>query len=596
MHGDYIKVIIGTRAISEGYSFNNVIFESINTPHFNYSETAQAIARGIRLGSHNDLLNAGENPVVEILQPVGIPRKNLELENKNIESIDLKRYKLSEDKDVGIASFLRILMESAIDCGLNYRHNVVIGMDNSRECDYMNCEFKCDGIDMVKVKDGLEENELDYLTYNLYYANQPTTRIKESIENYLRKVGQCSISNLKSHLLNSFTEKHIDNVLKLFERSDEDMIDLQKFKDLYSTTPVRKIVYQLEEVFKNVFFISYNNIIKVFISNNIFEIISSLREIINNNIVIKNRYGFNCYLREDSNIYYLVNTLSGKPDYLLSYYTENLYAKRDSPFNEIFDDIVRSGYTEKIKRLAELSNNPKKFSEKMKLLDRSMQIIYLQSAIVSLQNGLNENKELRDAILEYFKTDYQKIQDKYIITITKPPICLDGNTLSDWKECDEKIIEAIGETKKGEAKKFEETKYGVYGKYNQKDDKFWIVDVEKEKESREIKGAKRGEKGKLDKRLKFGKNCISWILPELLEIIVRRLKINAHVEFLIDFNTDTLYSEIQKHKKTYLKKLVDDKSDREQLKRILYWGKFTVKNICNHLKKWFEDNNLLQYE
>ena len=96
MHGDIIKVLIGSKVVSEGVSFYNVQREYILTPWYNYSETDQAIARGYRLGSHKGLLNTGEEPIVRISQLVAMPRKD------KVFSIDLYMYEISEDKDITI--------------------------------------------------------------------------------------------------------------------------------------------------------------------------------------------------------------------------------------------------------------------------------------------------------------------------------------------------------------------------------------------------------------------------------------------------------------------------------------------------------------
>lgn len=593
MYGDYIKVIIGTKAVSEGYSFNNVIFESINTPHFNYSETAQAIARGIRLGSHNDLIYANQNPIVEIMQPVALPQDQTK-------SIDLRRYKLSEDKDIGIASFLRILMESAVDCGLNYYHNIVENRsDFSRECDYMKCNYDCDGIDMIKIKNGLEEKYIDHLTYNIYYSNLDSSKIKNFIEKFLRKNKKSSIRDLKDFLSDTFTEKHIENVLKLFEKKDDDIIDLQEFRELYSLSPVKQIIFDLEEQFKTKFYLNFSEISSLF-NNNLFEILSALRTIINNNMIIKNRYGFDCYLREDSNIFYLIKTLSGKPDYLLSYYTENYFTHKDINFDDIFKDISYKAISNKINLLISFSDNNKKFAQQFSLFDSNNQLLFLKSAILSKKLKIQKNKDLRNAILNFFKSDFKFENDQFIITLIDPPICLnsDGNNINDWDLCDFKLKKSLEKVKDQQTKKLQENPFGIYGrlKIQNNEEKFWIIDVEKEKESRDSKSETRGENAILDKRMKFGKICISWTLKELLKVVISRLKINIYPEDFMDLSSKKLFEEVKNHKKKYLKDFISNPSDKKELKRILYWSSFKVKDICKKLQNWLKNNDLLQID
>ena len=156
MTGKIINVIIGSRKISEGFTFKNVQIIDIHTPWFNYSETSQVIARGHRLGSHKDLIEAGLNPQVSIYQRVSIP-------NNGVASIDFTMYKTSEDKDVSIKRVERIMKESAWDCALSYKRNFVTGLDGKRECDYMDCEYVCDG------GSKLDPDDLDYSSFYTQY-------------------------------------------------------------------------------------------------------------------------------------------------------------------------------------------------------------------------------------------------------------------------------------------------------------------------------------------------------------------------------------------------------------------------------------------
>lgn len=91
VHGEYISIIIGSRIVSEGFSFNHIQEEYIITPYWNYSEIDQAIARGLRFGSHDHLIaNFKENnmdifPSVKIYQYVSIPN------NDKIDSVEIGR-------------------------------------------------------------------------------------------------------------------------------------------------------------------------------------------------------------------------------------------------------------------------------------------------------------------------------------------------------------------------------------------------------------------------------------------------------------------------------------------------------------------------
>jgi len=139
-NGEYISTILGSRVIMEGFSFKNIQSEYILTPHWNYSETSQIIARGLRLGSHNDLIQLGLVPEVRVYQYAALP------DDGPRDSIDLHMYEVSEKKDFQIQKVVRTIKEAAFDCALTKDRNVVTDerMDNTRGCEYTRCAYKCD--------------------------------------------------------------------------------------------------------------------------------------------------------------------------------------------------------------------------------------------------------------------------------------------------------------------------------------------------------------------------------------------------------------------------------------------------------------------
>ena len=181
IHGKIINIIIGSRKISEGFSFQNIQVEDIQTPWYNYSEISQAIARGYRLGSHNNLIKSGvTNPKVEIYQRVAIPDPDSKIDNPAPLGIDLYMYETSENKDISIKGVERIIKEASFDCALTYNRNLVLGMNGKRDCEYMDCNYKCDGIETPLA--------LDVSTYQLYYATEKVASIIVEIATMFRSV------------------------------------------------------------------------------------------------------------------------------------------------------------------------------------------------------------------------------------------------------------------------------------------------------------------------------------------------------------------------------------------------------------------------
>lgn len=602
MHGEYIKVIIGSKAVSEGFSFKNVIFEAINTPHWNYSETAQALARGIRLGSHNDLFAAGEHPKVSILQPVAMPKDDTQ-------SIDLLLYETSEDKDISIRGVLRLLMECAFDCAMNYMRNFVNGTDNSRECDYTTCKYNCDGIDLAEIEAGIDDKDLDYSTYQLYYSNPKTPLIRRKIEQLFRNSHKIDMDSIIKNLNNEFTEEEIKNALYIIqEESESDEFDYRTFLKIYSDSPVKKIMNELEEMFRHTFRLSFNNIVENFKDYTTFNILSALQTIINDNLVITNKYGMPCYLREENDIYFLVNSLSIRPDFNTEYYTRYPHVTTGRNFGEIMNRIYSMSLPNIIGKICKTKNS-KDFAKMMKTLPPSVQEMFIEASLVAKDKEIEENADVREKVLEFFKSYIKQIDDVWVSTFLKDEEavlrCRDvGADFEDWKDCDKKYDQLIQETEIQRQQKLrEDNPYGIIGKYNPENGAFCIVDFLKEQQAKEKIAGKR-TKGSTDKRVDYsGKVCGAggWKLDDLIAIAAVRLKISPPKDFRRGESNESMLERINKEPR--LARLLSEKTNREEIRRILYWGTSKkdngnrgIKPICEALRAWFEANNLLEID
>lgn len=168
MTGKFVNVVISSKILSEGFTIKNLQEIHIQTPHWNFSETSQAIARGLRLNAHDSLIKAGITPKVKIYLHAGIP-------NNGIKSLDVDKYIISEKKDVGIKDVERLFKESAFDCELNLERNYSkFAKDYSRECEYKVCNYTCDGI-----SEKYPKIEID--TYNLFYSDKKVDELISKI-------------------------------------------------------------------------------------------------------------------------------------------------------------------------------------------------------------------------------------------------------------------------------------------------------------------------------------------------------------------------------------------------------------------------------
>ncbi|UUY86269.1 NTPase [Largemouth bass virus] len=137
--GDYISLILGSRVVAEGLTFKEVRHSVILTPHWNYTETAQAIARSWRAGSHDRLRARGDGTGLVVHRLAAVPAGS-----GADPSIDVEMYRVSELKDKKIKSVERVLMRVAQDCFLlKERNTYPQSFDGSRECEYGSCSFTC---------------------------------------------------------------------------------------------------------------------------------------------------------------------------------------------------------------------------------------------------------------------------------------------------------------------------------------------------------------------------------------------------------------------------------------------------------------------
>ena len=155
MVNENVKVFSGTETAAEGLSLFGYREVHILEPHFNFSLIEQVIGRAIRNESHISLPFMKRNVGIYLYAAT----------DKNNETVDLFKYRISENKAKLTGLIEGIMKDMAFDCYLNYNynninlknlnvkilnsHNKVIDFninDNpySRICNYSKkCSYKC---------------------------------------------------------------------------------------------------------------------------------------------------------------------------------------------------------------------------------------------------------------------------------------------------------------------------------------------------------------------------------------------------------------------------------------------------------------------
>ena len=164
--GEQIQILLGSPTIGESKSLLSIREIMILTPHWNYSETEQAIGRGIRYASHHQLPE--EERFVTIHRLVALPSQ------KDVVSIDEYMYHISFEKDLLTKQIEDAAREVAVDCLNNkIRNQLPASFENSRECFYKSCDYKCAITDLKT-----EFND----TYNLFYTEKEYNMIRDNIQ------------------------------------------------------------------------------------------------------------------------------------------------------------------------------------------------------------------------------------------------------------------------------------------------------------------------------------------------------------------------------------------------------------------------------
>lgn len=194
--GNKVKVVLISKAGSEGIDFKFIRQVHILEPWYNMNRIEQIIGRAVRNFSHKDLPFEKRN--VEIFMYGTILDDNIE------ESADLYTYRVAEHKAMQIGKVSRVLKESAVDCIINHdQTNFTQDIMNSKltipitqelsdgkilknfklgdapfspACDYMaTCNYDC------RPDKDIKEKHLNYDTYDENFIVMNSEKILQRI-------------------------------------------------------------------------------------------------------------------------------------------------------------------------------------------------------------------------------------------------------------------------------------------------------------------------------------------------------------------------------------------------------------------------------
>lgn len=271
VNGEKVKVIIISKAGSEGIDLNNIRQVHIIEPWYNMSRTDQIIGRAVRFRSHCRLPFRERN--VEIYLHGSLEDKNDKDDKDETESIDMYIYRMAEKKSIQMGLVSRVMKENAIDCYLNEGLNNLTqkNMKQSVElllstgdkikykvgdkkftqiCDYMEkCKFTCKPEKKKSTfKVNMDSYNEEFIILNI---DKIVSNIKEIFKQryvykkvdliktitYIRKYPLIQINKALDFLINEKSEYIVDMIGRLGRL--ENIGDLYFFKPLeYETNNI----------------------------------------------------------------------------------------------------------------------------------------------------------------------------------------------------------------------------------------------------------------------------------------------------------------------------------------------------------------------
>lgn len=461
-NGDYLKVIIGSGITTEGFSFMNVQRIAILTPHWNYTQIRQAIARGIRFNSHKDL----EHPEVKIYLTAS--------STTDSKGKEMDIYRMAEDKEINMSFIIRLIMESAVDCHINKVRNSIkdVTKNKSAACQYGNCEWECDGDSKAYRKDTQSTHE--------QWLNNTRNPILDSISDILMVEGSYNMKELVSLLEESgWSRNYIYNSLAPFESSK--ILYYHDFVSRTVNTEVTSIELVLRRIFSRMWkislgllinFIKYEN--KNLLRSGNIPLIHTLNKCIRTNTPFKNRYGLTSYLREQADMYFLVTDIHKHQTIDSSWVTENPIL-----FNNDISILTNGMVNDSLGQIIDHVNIPMKNKIDMysilNHLPLNVQLSIIELCIIGKKSIKKVNALER--ILYYYSGDIHSFDNKTVISFPiymgKVPRLLDydnkwvDSTPDMYKEIDRHIENVTQQKRSG-------NKTSYFGKLNPKNGQFCI--------------------------------------------------------------------------------------------------------------------------
>lgn len=240
INGRYIKLILGSRVMSEGITLKNCKEVHIIDVFYNIPKIEQVIGRAIRMCMHMDVINDNyKYPQVNVYRYV----VSIDDREKNKLSTDEVLYQKAELKYLVVKKIERALKEVSIDCPLlfntnvfpeeieKYNNCVYPTLENIKAkkkicpalCDFQECYYKCDSKVLDKYWDNnkltytkLNKDDINYNTFNDNIAKNEIQLVKNKIKDLFRLKYVYIYNELLDKIKKTYNENQSNLIEKYF--------------------------------------------------------------------------------------------------------------------------------------------------------------------------------------------------------------------------------------------------------------------------------------------------------------------------------------------------------------------------------------------
>ena len=363
---------------------------------------------------------------------------------------------------------------------------------------------------------------------------------------------------------------------------EEFKLDLSTYNLFYDFLEIEEIQTKIKNLFINRSYLSIQeDILEPFTqSHQLFTIMKAMEGL----RTVNDSLGYSCVVgMNGDNLYLSYNLLDG--NFLDNYYVDNFPLHNELQFKRESELVYSNNLPNLLEKLKE---NPKlSVFQKFSL---NAQEMMLELAVKSLDSGsVMDCDGLRQFILKNIDSYLIEFENTKVSILKKDNLrCFDKKTL-EWDDCDDEYEQKVSSLTEGKKTSLEDNKYGYYGIVESKTGKFSIRDVT---DKSKIKNSKKKSE------ITRGVNCEkSWSRDKLIRLVdlmkfdykddeYKKYETN---EELVKLLKDNKYKDVYSSYPT--QELV--KKSREDIIRILYWGHQKKGPICQRIKKWFEEHELI---